>query len=208
MPLTLSEQPMLWVFLGDSITQGVLHTHGQRNWFEHVSERVRWQLGRTRDIFINSGVSGWDTANALGSIDWILGQFAPSAVSIAFGMNDSVAGRAGRDQFRVDLEQLVDISRKTGAQVVIHTPNPIAAEAFDRRGDIAGYAQVVREVAVSEGLHLVDHYLAWWELSRNADLDDWRADPIHPNAIGHRAMARLTLETLGLGDLDQRTITA
>ena len=47
--LRMSDQPMTWVFAGDSITQGVFHTHGARSWVEHVHERLRWQLGRLHD---------------------------------------------------------------------------------------------------------------------------------------------------------------
>lgn len=37
----LSGPPVTWVFLGDSITQGVVHTHGHRGYVEHFAERVR-----------------------------------------------------------------------------------------------------------------------------------------------------------------------
>ncbi len=37
----LAGPPVTWVFLGDSITQGVHHTHGRRGYVEHFAERVR-----------------------------------------------------------------------------------------------------------------------------------------------------------------------
>ena len=45
----LSGPPVTWVFLGDSITQGVAHTHGRRGYVEHFAERVRGELGRRGD---------------------------------------------------------------------------------------------------------------------------------------------------------------
>ena len=46
------------MFTGDSITHGALHTMGWRSYPEHFAERVRWELGRMRDIVINTGISG------------------------------------------------------------------------------------------------------------------------------------------------------
>src|SRR5262245_38050003 len=43
-------EPVTWVFTGDSITHGALHTRGWRSYPEHFAERVRWELKRMRDI--------------------------------------------------------------------------------------------------------------------------------------------------------------
>ena len=53
------DQPMKWLFAGDSITHGALHTLGWRDFTELFSERVRWELKRTRDFVIKTGISGW-----------------------------------------------------------------------------------------------------------------------------------------------------
>lgn len=199
----LSDEPMVWIFAGDSITQGAKHTHGQRCWVEHVQERVRWQLGHTLDLFVNSGVSGWDAATTLANFDWLVGQFKASVISIALGMNDAVSGPPGRERFRADLTQLVRNAVATGAAVVLHTPNSIAVDGGTERGDLAAYAQIVRTVAVAESVVLVDHFLEWTRRSGPEPPPAWLNDPIHPNWLGHRVMASLTLQTLGLGDLDE-----
>ena len=56
----LAGPPVTWVFLGDSITQGVRHTRGRRGYVEHFAERVRGELGRRSDAVVNSGVSAHD----------------------------------------------------------------------------------------------------------------------------------------------------
>ncbi len=54
-----SSVPMKWLFTGDSITHGALHTWGYRDYTEHFSERLRYEIGRPRDIVIKTGISGW-----------------------------------------------------------------------------------------------------------------------------------------------------
>ena len=50
-----------WVFLGDSITSGIIHTHGARSFTEIFRNRVCGELGLSLDTVINSGFSGLDT---------------------------------------------------------------------------------------------------------------------------------------------------
>src|SRR5690606_24334953 len=60
-----SPEPLRWVFTGDSITQGAKHTHGMRAYPEIFAERIRWELGRVRDVVLNTAVSGNTTADLL-----------------------------------------------------------------------------------------------------------------------------------------------
>lgn len=63
------KDPLIWVFTGDSITQGAKHTQGYRSYPEIFSERIRWELGRGRDIIINTGISGNTTQTILDDFD-------------------------------------------------------------------------------------------------------------------------------------------
>jgi hypothetical protein len=47
--LLTGTEPVTWLFTGDSITHGALHTMGWRSYPEHFAERVRWELRRMRD---------------------------------------------------------------------------------------------------------------------------------------------------------------
>ena len=73
--LLKSEQPVKWIFEGDSITHGALHTFGWRDCTEHFTERIRFKLGRMRDIVIKSLISGHTTCDMLNDIDWRMKQF-------------------------------------------------------------------------------------------------------------------------------------
>lgn len=197
--IELSGEPMTWVATGDSITQGVLHTHGSRGWVEHVHERVRWQLGRLTDIVINTGVSGWRAMDVLGAYDHLVGRFRPQVLSISLGTNDSVAGPQGLGEFRDALGAV--IAKSAGAQIVLHTPVLVGQAGQDRRAAQPAYCQAVREIAAETGALLVDHEAYWLAEFAGADPIAWLDDPAHPNAVGHLHMANHALRTMGLGEL-------
>ncbi|MFG3053478.1 SGNH/GDSL hydrolase family protein [Kitasatospora sp. NPDC048239] len=197
--IELSAAPMTWVAAGDSITQGVLHTYGARSWVEHVQERIRWQLGRTTDIVVNSGVSAWCAGDVLGAYDHLIGRFAPDVLSISLGTNDAIAGRAGLDAFHSGLRAVV--ARAGGARIVLHTPVLTSLSGRRVRPELPAYCQAVREIAEDTGALLVDHEAHWLARFPDTDPIPWLDDHAHPNATGHRRMADHTLRTLGLGEL-------
>jgi len=199
--IELSDQPMTWVMTGDSVTQGVLHTHGERGWVEHVQERIRWQLDRLTDIVINTGVSGWCARDVLGSYEHLIGRFRPDVLSVSLGTNDALDGVAGLGEYRDSMLAIVARGQAAGAQVVVQTPLVVGLAGRPPRAEMPAYCQVVREVAAATGALLVDHEAHWLAHFKDADPIAWIDDPAHPNAVGHRRMADHTLRTLGLGEL-------
>lgn len=195
-----SPTALTWVFAGDSITQGVQHTHGARCWVEHVHERLRYQLGRYRDVVINTGIAGWTAPQVLREFDHLVARFEPDVVSIALGMNDAMAGPPGLATFADSLGELARSSAELGASVLLHTPNRTDAGP-GVEADVAAYAGVVRDIAGELGLPVVDHHAHWTAHFGGQPPRAWLDEAVHPNAAGHRAMADLTLETLGLGPL-------
>ncbi len=194
-----------WVLAGDSITHGVFHTHGERSWAELLHERVRWELDRLDDVVINAGVSGWTAAQVLAEYDWLIGRFGPDVLNVSLGTNDAAAGKDGLEAFAADLTRIAERAKAGGAQLVLHTPVLTLADAPAwRREHLGAYAQTVREVANRVGATLVDHEEAWERELQGAAPTAWMDDHTHPNAVGHRRMANLTLATLGLGELDER----
>jgi lysophospholipase L1-like esterase len=194
-----------WVFTGDSITQGVFHTHGARSWVELVHERVRWELDRLDDVVINTGVSGWTVPQIADRFDHLIGRFAPQVVNIALGTNDAHAGAGGLDDFEAQLTALARRSQSLGANVVLHTPVLTMSDAPpNRQRALPDYAERVRSVARAVGAGLVDHERHWRQRFGTAQPTPWMDDHSHPNAAGHREMANTTLLALGLGVLEER----
>jgi acyl-CoA thioesterase I len=200
----LSGPPVTWVFLGDSITQGVAHTHGYRGYVEHFAERIRGELGRLGDAVINSGVSGATTEDLLPEFHWRAGRFAPDVVIAMFGTNDLGAGEDGVRAFRFRLDQIVQRSRDVGATVVLQTPPPVEAEG-DRSPELAAsYAESVRQVGGDLGVLVVDHAATWSEAAARGGTqiapDGWLDDAFHPGARGHHELALTLFAALGIAD--------
>jgi lysophospholipase L1-like esterase len=202
------EDPVLWLFTGDSITHGALHTHGWRSYPEHFAERVRWELGRVRDIAINTGISGDSIPGLLGDLDHRVLRFDPTVVSIMMGMNDSTKGPDNREPFREKYRELIGRIRDSSeALILLHTPNPITA-VETRRQDLPVYAQIIREVAQECKTALVDQDKMWQEYltDRKTDLNYLLNDgTIHPNGPGHTLFAHNLFKALDIFDPNSRT---
>ena len=200
--LLARKEPVAWVFTGDSITHGALHTKGWRSYPEHFAERVRWELKRMRDIVINTGISGDKTDGLLADLDWRVLHLKPDVVSIMFGMNDCTLGEVGRELFRKNLTAIVTKVKTAGSIPILNTPNTIYLKNAETRGDLPAYAQVVRDVALGTRAVLVDHYAHWEKAMPDQEaLLKWLEDQsIHPGVFGHREFAKLMFRELGIYD--------
>jgi len=204
--LLKSPDPIRWVFAGDSITHGALHTMGWRDYVELFGERVRWEMGRMRDCVIKTACSGWRITNLRDDFEWSIAQHRPHVVSINVGMNDCVAGTAGRMDFeKTYLEVVNRIREKTSTLVLLHTPTRILPLDASRAPYLADYACAVREVAAKTDCALVDNYADWEAFEANNWMAYLLSDAIHPNECGHRLMNRSLLQILGIWD--EKTIT-
>ena len=62
-------------------------------------------------------------------------------------MNDADAGPGNRDKFRAAYDTLIDrITNESNALILLHTPNPITADATSRK-DLPAYANIIRDIA-------------------------------------------------------------
>lgn len=196
------KEPAIWVFTGDSITHGALHTFGWRSYVEHFSERVRWEMRRMTDIVINTGISGDTMKGIHARDDWRIFQFRPKVVSLKIGMNDCRDGEKGRSDFRQSLERFVEKAAEKRILVLLHTPNLIHFPNDPARKDLPAYVDEIRNVAEKHRLPLIDHYAYWTEeTGGKARLQMWLNDgSIHPNGYGHLALARKIFLDLGIHD--------
>lgn len=200
--LLAGKEALTWVFTGDSITHGALHTLGWRSYPEHFAERVRWELRRMRDVVINTGISGDRTGGLLADLEWRALRFQPDVVSVMLGMNDCSAGEAGRETFRTTLSKIAEQIIAAGAIPLLHTPNTVYTKNAGGRGDLPAYAEIVRVLAGEQKLALVDHWRHWEKTKPDQEaLLPWLEDKsIHPGVYGHREFANLTFRQLGIFD--------
>lgn len=206
--LLKSDLPVIWLFTGDSITHGAKHTHGYRSYPEVFQERIRWELGRVRDIVVNSGISGNTISNILEDFDWRVGQFRPSVVSIMIGTNDCSKQNMNPEKFGRSLEQFIDRIRSLDAIPILHTPNPIITKLAPERKTLPDYIPIIRDLAKKRNLILVDNY-HWWESNRNENKTkvnkEWLNDPLHPNHKGHQQIAQTMFRALEIFDPNAST---
>lgn len=207
--LLAGKEPLTWIFTGDSITHGALHTWGWRSYVEHFAERLRYEMKRAQDIVINTGISGDSTVGLLRRFDWRVTRFKPQVVSLMMGMNDCTKGAEGRELYRSNLKEILTRTRDAGSQLLLNTPNTITPlNAGARRQDLPAYVAILREFAGENKIALVDHY-RHWEQTRKGPLKDalyWINDgSIHPNQFGHIAMAHLLFRELGIFDPESPT---
>jgi lysophospholipase L1-like esterase len=205
--LLARKEPVAWVFTGDDITQGALHTKGLRSYPELFAERIRWELKRMRDLVINSGVSGIKVDDVLSDIDWRVLHLKPDVVSIMLGTNDCTLGPVGHKLFRKNLTALVNKVMGAGAITILNTPSTLYLKNVEWGEHLAAYAQIVRDVALGTKAVLVDHYTLWETTKPDQEaLLEWLDDKkSHPNAFGHRVLAKQIFTVLEISDEESPT---
>ena len=181
--------PLRIVCLGDSVTGVYYHSGGQQAYPEMLQHALSLAQPRRQFVVINAGVSGNTTADGLRRLDSDVLAHKPTIVTISFGLNDMT--RLGLDDFRVNLELLVERCHQAGCRVVLCTPNAVLnsrARPVDR---LVEYCLTIRNVAHEKGVSICDQYAAGERFRQRAPLS-WRltmSDEIHPNMHGHKRMA-------------------
>jgi hypothetical protein len=196
-----SPEPVKWLFTGDSISQGALHTMGHRDYVEHFDERVRWELRRTQDCVIKTASNGWRITDAEANLHNNVLQYQPGVVFLNFGVNDCTAGEEGLEKFRLTYSSALDrIVSETPALLVLQTPNGILPLDEIRYRHLPTYIKIVEEIAAERNILLIDHAAVWAEAAIKQTMIYWLSDAVHPNEYGHRVMAHTVLQTIGLYD--------
>ncbi len=194
------EEPVVWVFAGDSITHGALHTMGWRDYTELFRERVVWELQRAQDAVINTAFSGFNTQAILEQYDLRVSRFKPDVVFIMIGMNDCCEQLVPLPQFVENLRDMAGRIQADGGLPVMQTTCPvISGKAPGREQNLPAYMDSIRQTAVDMSLPLVDHY-AHWEKRTEQVRSYLMSDPFHPNEFGHRAFMQQISRDLGIWD--------
>ncbi|MER5552409.1 GDSL-type esterase/lipase family protein [Streptomyces sp. NPDC002793] len=206
-----SNTPATWLFTGDSITHGALHTNGWRSYPEHWTERVRWELGKpkNRDFVIDSGVSGATSAELVSYFGERVTAFSPKVVSIMIGTNDIATSGLGPEKYRAHLLSLAGSVRALPGSpaLVLRAPNPVDPAKWPARVNLSQYAQVMSEVAAQQEAVFVDHYNDWLAGNGGQVPLSLLSDGLHPNERGHHRIALKMIEELQIFDTGSRVCT-
>lgn len=156
------QEPLTWLFMGDSITHAALWTNGYDGIAQSFEKYLKEDLGRTDDIVINTAVSSADTVTTLQNIEQRLTKYTPDIVSIMLGTNDVAASGMSTSLYEANLKTIVQKIRERNedASIIFRTPTPTntnRAQALE-----SGYLAVMKKVAEDDGnIIFIDQYTDW-----------------------------------------------
>lgn len=212
-----SDAPLTWVMTGDSITHGLIHTRGARNYVDHLHELIRGDLGRVQDAVINTAISGWRISLILDDFERRVATWQPDIVTLMIGTNDCstvwVDPVVSPSEFGDDIATFVTRVRALGATPVLQTPPAIDLLHAPDRERIGEFASAIREVAAREDAILADQHALFTSFSAGTGPGNegmpWGLldDAFHPNAAGHAAIALELARVVGVDSADSRVLT-
>ncbi len=187
-----SDEPMTWMFMGDSITHGASHTRGYDSISQLFEKFLRDDLGRTDDLVINTAVSSAATADTVLYLKERLEKYNPDVVFLMLGANCV----SERGNYKTNLEKIVNAAQAKGATVILRTP----VCRMDNFSAHAAQADMAKQVGAEKNLTVVDQYKVWHDvLTAHPYLAELVFNnALHPNALGHVWMFRMLLEGTGL----------
>lgn len=203
------DKPLRWLFIGDSITHGALHTHGYDSLPQLFEKFVRDEKGRLNDVVINTAVSGATTKDQIENSKARFERYKDyvDVVIIMFGTNDSVSDVSLED-FRKNLESIISDVKKASAIPVLRTPNPCMDAPNERGTKMIPYIKMIEEYAQEEKIILINHYETWMKaaekypyiIKRGYWIAPKDESSIHPGTLGQLQMFHEVVQRLGLWD--------
>ncbi len=200
--LTLEEKPMKWLFVGDSITHGALHTYGYDSLPQLWEKYLREDWGRADDIVLNTGVSGATATEFLERLDIRYTPYADAdVVVVMFGTNDCCFPQdITVEKFKGQLRRILELAKAHGSQVVLRTPQPQREDALERVKAIVPFAEAAREIALTSDVILVDHFRNFSRIKEQEPerFEACMSDAVHPNVRGQYRMFREMAYAVGM----------
>lgn len=199
--IILKEKPMRWLFIGDSITHGALHTRGADSLPQLWEKYLKEGLDRMDDIVINTAVSGAIARDFLERLDIRYKPYAAADVVIAmFGTNDCCDPYTDSELFYEYMLQIAELVFTDNSQFVIRTPQPVEPESGGRAETMKAFVAAAKKAAQKSGAILVDHDRNFGKLLKEnpAGYNACMSDAIHPNAQGQYRMFREMAYGVGL----------
>ncbi len=223
-PKDFAEWNILMVAFGDSVTQGLTvnpKMAGEDVYHSVLRRELHREFPERTFSTINAGINGKTTQGALPLLEGNVLRHCPHLVIVSFGLNDSSGGESGLPRFEENLTKIVTQILRSGAAVVLMTPNMMAsrdsarvdpnfrhalADLIQRQtsGLLARYAGQVRQVGAATGAPVADVYAEWERRqAQGEDMNAHLANGLnHPDAFGHRLAGEVLSRTI-LSELRQ-----
>ncbi len=161
------------VILGDSLSYGTGAGNGE-DYPSLLADGTGWHI-------VNAGVPGDTSAGGLERLPELLDTHEIDLLIVALGGNDFLR-RVPPDQTSDNLRAILTEAQDAGVQtLLLAIPQP---SAFGAATGLLSDHALYRQLAEETGVPLIED-LFTEVLSKNS----LKADPIHPNAAGHRLVA-------------------
>jgi isoamyl acetate esterase len=193
------------IFFGDSITQAAVEPGG----FITISDSLLNPAGTGNYDLIGAGVSGNKVYDLYLRLEDDVISKSPDMVVIWIGVNDVWHKRSSgtgtdADKFEKFYLALIRKLKAAHIKIIVCTPATIGEKwdnTNEQDGDLNHYSDIIRGIAASQQLGLVDMRSAFETYEKahnpqNLDRGILTADGVHLNAAGNRFVAKLMTEAI------------
>lgn len=183
--LSAAEKPFNIVILGDSLSSGLGVEPEQA--YPYLVQAHFKKTGQHHIKIFNGSISGSTTAGALSRLKWYL-RVKPDMLILALGANDGLRGLS-TSRMEQNLSSCIELAREKGMTIILAGMKmpPNYGPEYSRE-----FEQAFENLSKKYDLTLIPFLLK--DVAGKPDLN--QADGIHPNADGHKIIARTVLETL------------
>lgn len=194
---------VMFVCIGDSITEQNFHLRGKLNYVGQLAEKLIDTYGR-KFLLLNAGVSGDTSWGVKDRLERDALRFAPDLVTVMLGMNDCQRGPELLPEFRRNLETIVTRIAAAGSEALLLTQNALDYNVCEpsvlARVHYPAYVDVLRRMAEETGTPLCDIGRVWEQRVGGATNMHLLLmnDGIHPGEAGHRLFAETLFDYLGI----------
>lgn len=223
-----------WVIIGDSISAPSANG-ANANWATMLEHRIKNELGRKHDVFVNVGIAGYNYNSFLSNWEGRVAKYKPDIALIFLGMN------GGKNE--TDVRNMYKKLKETNPDMliipIITSPQKYTSYENPEYGSSKTWEKAVMtlEIAKEFGLNTVN--LMQGFLDRRCEVEaiygnelvdpsnektdakfetmyfrskttlmahNGQPDDVHPDNAGHPLIAKLVFKQLGLWDLEDSSV--
>ncbi|TNP28242.1 SGNH/GDSL hydrolase family protein [Bacillus sp. CD3-5] len=190
-----------FVAIGDSFTEGIgdeVERIALKSWVDHFVQICAFDMeyaNFTKRGLVTKEIRSQQLEKAL--------TFNPDLVSLIAGANDVLKGRWNHQEYKNDMEFMIDILSKADADIIIgNLPDftvrlPLSSKKKQVvKEQLLEANEVIRSLSKEYKLHHVD----FWDHHLVNDDTVWSKDLIHPNSKGYVKVAELIHSSLPVHD--------
>ncbi|KAB2451840.1 SGNH/GDSL hydrolase family protein [Bacillus sp. CH126_4D] len=190
-----------FVSIGDSFTEGIgdeVEGIALKSWVDHFVQLC------VNDIeYANFAKRGLVTKEIRSQQLEKALTFNPDLVSIIVGANDVLKGRWDHQEYKNNMEFMIDTLSKTDADIIIASlPDFTVRLPFssEKKQMLKKQLLEANEVILSLSREYKLHYVDFWNHQLVNDNSLWSTDLIHPNSKGYVKVAELIHSSLPVHD--------